>query len=299
MSKIIKVTEELLAEIQRDFAEALKKVRMADGEISYKKSFGTIDAKATLYFTEKAWVKMQFLVMKTDKEIAWHGTAERLDGEENAYLINDILIYPQSVTGATVNTDQDRYREWWEEFDDDMINSIKMQGHSHVNMGVTPSGTDLTNNEAILAQLRQNSFYIFLIWNKRDEQTIKIYDMQKNILFETKDVEVMVVDGECKIMEFMQEVDELVTTKSYQYQTPSKQVPAATTPASTTAKPEEKEKKEEKTGVKKGKKKKKESSSAKNYGYPSEDKDDYYPGYSGRYGAYRGYYDDYWEGREW
>lgn len=39
-------------------------------------------------------------------------------------------------------------------------------------------------------------FYIFMIWNKRGEKTVKIYDLRENILFETADVTVTMPDEE-------------------------------------------------------------------------------------------------------
>ena len=39
-------------------------------------------------------------------------------------------------------------------------------GHSHVNMGTSPSSVDLNHQEEILRMLGDNDFYIFMIWNK-------------------------------------------------------------------------------------------------------------------------------------
>ena len=44
-----------------------------------------------------------------------------------------------------------------------------MHGHSHVNMGTSPSATDTKLQEDHLAQLQDNDFYIFLIVNKKRE----------------------------------------------------------------------------------------------------------------------------------
>ena len=194
MAKIIKITPECLQEIKRDFEKLLEDAKLADGKISFTKSFSTIKREATVWFTEIAWNKMQALVKEFDKEVAWHGLACRgPDPEKDEYVISDILVYPQEVTGATVNTDQEKYQSWLMGHEDDVFNNIRMQGHSHVNMGVTPSTVDNSLYERILDQLDDTMFYIFLIYNKRGDKTYKIYDLAKNVLFETGDVTVKVM----------------------------------------------------------------------------------------------------------
>lgn len=213
MSKPIKMTEEYTKQLLREFSEALKGARLTDGKISFSKSVSIPNRKAKLYFTETAWVKMKLLVYKWDKEIAWHGIAKR-NGKDK-YTISDILIYPQEVTGATVTTNQREYETWLMNFDDDIFNNIRMQGHSHVNMGVTPSGVDRTLYDRILDQLGDDMFYIFLIWNKSDERTVEIYDFAENIVFETQDVEIEVVDEKIGTQAFLSEANEKVSSKRY------------------------------------------------------------------------------------
>lgn len=213
MSKIIKVTENNLVEIRKDFEEALKNLKLSDGKINFTKTFGTIQRKAKLYFTEHAYIKMLSLVKEFDKEVAWHGIAKRSETEEDAYIISDILVYPQVVTGATVNTDQEEYQMWLMKHDDEIFNNIRMQGHSHVNMSTTPSSVDTALYDQILDQLDDDMFYIFLIWNKKNDKTIKIYDMAKNVLFETSDITVSILSENESIEEFLSDAKKLVQDK--------------------------------------------------------------------------------------
>ena len=192
VSKPIKITEEYQKKLLDEFAEAIRNVRLTDGKISYSKSVKLENRRATLCFTEKAWLKMKLLVYKWDKEIAWHGIAKR-NGKDK-YIISDILVYPQEVTGATVTTNQREYEAWLMNFEDDIFNNIRMQGHSHVDMGVTPSGVDRTLYGKILDQLDDDMFYIFLIWNKSDEKTIEIYDFLENVMFETADIDIKIIE---------------------------------------------------------------------------------------------------------
>lgn len=216
MSRIIKITRQTAAEIIEDFKAALLGSKLADGKINFTKTFGTINRKAKIFFTEMAWLKMQTLVREFDKEVAWHGVARRGEDEsKDEYFITDILVYPQEVSSATVNTDQKEYETWLMEKDDDVFNNIRMQGHSHVNMSTSPSGVDLTHQESILEQLNDDMFYIFMIWNKKGDKTIKIYDMKKNTLFETGDVTVEVIDDGTGLEAFLKEAKKMVKNKVY------------------------------------------------------------------------------------
>ena len=143
MAKIIKLTQECIDEVRRDFESALQNIKLSDGKINFCKSFGNINRRATVYFTEIAWEKMQTLIREFDKEVAWHGIAFRGDDpEKDEYTISDILVYPQEVTSATVTTDQNKYQTWLMDHEDDVFNNIRMQGHSHVNMSTSPSVVD-------------------------------------------------------------------------------------------------------------------------------------------------------------
>lgn len=194
MSKIIKMTPEYIEEGAREFAEALRKAKVSDGKFTFTKTFGSIKRKATLAFTEEAWIKMMLLLQGFDSEVAWHGVASR-DGEDkdDRYLISDILVYPQTVSGAYVDMDAAGYEKWVRENDGDpRFDNLFFQAHSHVNMSPSPSPTDLHHQEEILADLRDDDFYVFMIINKSYVRNIKIYDMRKNVLFENEDITVSV-----------------------------------------------------------------------------------------------------------
>lgn len=194
MSKLIKLTDENKSEIRKEFDQILTELKLSDGKIQYTKVIGSIDRKAKVFFAEAAWYKMQALIDGYDKEVGWHGIAFRHDDlSVDQYYISDIMVYPQEVTGATVTTDQEKYQSWLMNHDDDVFNSIRMQGHSHVNMAVSPSSVDTSLYDRILSQLTDDMFYIFMIWNKKGDKTIKIYDLKKNILFDTADCEVEII----------------------------------------------------------------------------------------------------------
>lgn len=193
MAKLIKLTDDVIEAVKQEF-DAYIKDKISDGRISFQKTVNTVQRKAIVYFTELAYRKFQALVKDFDNEVAWHGVAYRNeDLAKDEYYITDILVYPQEVTGATVTTDQKKYQDWLMSHDDETFNNIRMQGHSHVNMHVAPSGVDEALYDSLLAQLDDTMFYIFMIWNKKGDKTCKIYDLAKNVLFDTADCEVKVI----------------------------------------------------------------------------------------------------------
>lgn len=216
MSKIIRMTSEHLEEIRKEFEKTLNGLKLSDGKISFTKVFGTIQKKTTLYFTETAYLKMITLVREFDNEVAWHGIAKRYeDGKNKGYIVSDILVYPQEVTGSTVTTDQEKYQTWLMNHDDEVFDNIRMQGHSHVNMSTTPSAVDTSLYDRILEQMDDDMFYIFLIWNKKGEKTIKIYDLKENVLYETGDISVKILDDGTGLESFLRNAKEMVQEKSF------------------------------------------------------------------------------------
>lgn len=214
MSKYIKLTEDVKASIIAEFARTIGLIKMSDGKVVFSKTLNDIGEKATLYYTEEAWMKSKLLIAMNDKEIAWHSLAKRgEDPTKHEYIIYDVLVYPQEVTGTTVTTDQVRYQTWLYEQPDEVFNNIRAQCHSHVNMGVSPSGVDTSLYERILNQLSDEDFYIFTIGNKKGDLTVIIYDMGKNILFETKDVTTDIIEDGSGIFDFFKTVSEAVVTK--------------------------------------------------------------------------------------
>ena len=98
--------------------------------------------------------------------------------------------------------------------DDDFFNAMRMQGHSHVSMPTSPSSVDTNHQQQILAQLKGDDYYVFMIYNKRLDHTIKIYDYANNVMYEDKDVVVSIADDDFDSASFIAESDAKVTRKS-------------------------------------------------------------------------------------
>lgn len=187
-----------------------------DREVTLKFKMSDIcdNRKANIKFMPKAWIKMRSLVDSFSSEVQWHGTVIRKN--ENTFIVKDILIFPHEVTGTTVVSNQEGYEEWLNGLDDETFNACRFHGHSHVNMGVTPSGVDMNYRHNVLDNFGLPSdttdlFYIFLITNKRGETSAEIYDLQNNALYSTNEIAIDVVVGDDEnLSEFISEAKSVV-----------------------------------------------------------------------------------------
>lgn len=143
--------------------------------------------KLEVAFTKKAFEKMRALIDNTAGEIAWHGTVERT---EKGFLITDILCYPQTVTSATVRVDDTAYAIWSQEIPDETYNKMHFQAHSHGDIGAFPSAADTEYYETMITNLK-TAFYIFMITNKKKEYWIKVYDYEKQCLYDKDDINII------------------------------------------------------------------------------------------------------------
>ena len=147
----------------------------------------------TIYITPNAYIKMRMLVDKSDKEVGWYGIVNQMPGLDATYIIEDIVVYPQRVTGATVEQDESRMFEFEMSLTTEQVNHKRFHGHSHVNMSTGPSGVDESFYQDILSQV--TDYFIITITNKRNEYTTRFYDVAHNILFTDVPIQLMQDDG--------------------------------------------------------------------------------------------------------
>lgn len=169
----------------------------------------------TIRISPVAWMKMQTLVTGYDKEVGWFGTCEEL-GPLN-FRIKDILIFPQYTSGCYIDDERDdpmEFRNWLDTLTDEQYEQRRLWGHSHVNMGVSPSGTDTsmfkrfaeTNCAALV-----NRFAICLIMNKRAEMHWWVFDGATNKEYKKNEINVLIeVEQGMSNLEFFESTKEFV-----------------------------------------------------------------------------------------
>lgn len=195
----------------------------ADGvTLNFKLKEARDDRRATLKFSEKAWIKIFALVQSYSTEVQWHGVVERVAAD--TFYIKDILIFPHKVSSATVISDQKEYQEWLDTLDNATFNALRFHGHSHVNMGVSPSDTDMGYRHNMLNNFgtpneKSDMFYVFLIFNKKGDISGEIYDLQNNALYSksiTAD-EINIVVEDCDWLTDFLDEGKRVVKESYSY----------------------------------------------------------------------------------
>ena len=170
--------------------------------------------KLKIYYTPEAFSKTVRLIMSHTTEIAWHCLVRKKDKN---YEVYDVLTYPQTVGPAHVHVKMGRtfgdgkpkdptkyYTDWYNEVVLSMPEEEEMnlcgQCHSHVNMGTTPSSVDLTQQKEELELKGRKGYYLFQIWNKKLEVNSFLYDLDTGILYEQKDIEVVVEEDDFTAM---------------------------------------------------------------------------------------------------
>lgn len=189
--KMLNLTPERREKILKEFADMLNNNKVVPGgTITFDVGSEKTDEKQIIAYTPDAWVKLQHLMKSYSSEVAWHCLVDKV--EEGLYLIEDLIVYPQTVTGVTVDTDDEAYTQFLVDLPIEKAQKVRMQCHSHVNMGVTPSGTDMTNQKEIVEGSSRKGFYIFQIWNKSGASYSTIYDFDAGVMYENNEVEVVV-----------------------------------------------------------------------------------------------------------
>lgn len=126
------------------------------------------------YITLEALGRVNEIVRQSDKEVGWMG--QMIRQEHKSGLITLTLFNPyvprQIVSAATTDIDADGVAEYALAVKQPEL--IKWWGHSHVNMGITPSGTDMTTFHEHIENDPDNPF-VMTIHNKERLTYCNIY----------------------------------------------------------------------------------------------------------------------------
>jgi len=151
------------------------------------------DEKIIVTFSHNAYKKMFLYVDECPYEIAMHGLIERTS--DMSFYIEDVFLFPQNVTGGSVNVDEGKYALWMAQTYNTPERMIKnrMHIHSHVNMHVAPSGTDEGYRDEQMQNIcaGSDSWYLFMIVNKRRLFTAELYDYKNMVVWETGDISIV------------------------------------------------------------------------------------------------------------
>jgi len=158
------------------------------------KSAGTTVVKTNkipeFYISDIANEKITYIIKKMGgKEVAWLGIVQ--ETEPNSYLLEDILIPRQESTATTVEIREEFLAEFMmnilsEEGGENKYNKIRLWGHSHHSMGVSPSAQDDTQFDTFIQQFGAeeiNPFFFRMICNNKDDIRLDMYDNRTELVF--------------------------------------------------------------------------------------------------------------------
>jgi hypothetical protein len=142
-----------------------------------------LSAVPYIVISKKALIQMFIYVDKCSEEIGWMGTAYR---DDKQITIDDVYLFDQEVHSTTTEITPEGLSDFATELLNqengmDIWNNLKMWGHSHVRMGVTPSAQDDKQMETF--QDGGHDWFIRLIANKNGELKIDLYDYVNGIIY--------------------------------------------------------------------------------------------------------------------
>lgn len=166
----------------------------------------------TLFFSPLALQKMQVYVEECKGEVGWLGSVDAYNDE--CYLCTDVHLLHQEVSGATTEITPDGLVKYAEEVGDEEAERCRLWGHSHVNMGVSPSGQD--NSQMELFEKNGLEWFFRIICNKRGQIEVTFYNYKENYVVKDcawQEYSEPVVDREA----VKKEIDAKVKEKVYSY----------------------------------------------------------------------------------
>lgn len=133
-----------------------------------------------VYITEDAYREMRGLVDNCDVEIGWLGLSKK-DG--NRFVIYGVETCKQKCTGCHTELDENAMHDIYEKYKDkpDLLNDVRVWGHSHVDMEPTPSAQD---DETFEEYYSTCDYFIMLIMNKKNKYTLHIADRSTGLVYE-------------------------------------------------------------------------------------------------------------------
>lgn len=128
----------------------------------------------TLLFTDDAWLTIKHIVASQSVEVGWFGLVRKIN--DRVFEVYEIFVPKQTVTGATVDIDEDAMAQLFNQLiiDNKPAECLVYHGHSHVNMAINPSGTDETMFEEYAFRAHERFFRS--IHNKQGDSRVDCVD---------------------------------------------------------------------------------------------------------------------------
>lgn len=159
-----------------------------------------------LFISHQDLERIKYIVDLAPKEAQWFCRVDKVKSKNRTYFkVYDMFVPEQYCSSAEVESDPMMlvkfFKELKEKYGLEETNQIMLNMtawcHSHHNMGVSPSGQDITQfNENIEnAKLSgQTSPQMMFIFNKKNQYHLRIWDPDTNITYQNLDLEILPYD---------------------------------------------------------------------------------------------------------
>ncbi len=153
--------------------------------------------KPQLFIAQIALEKMGRYVGFCSEEISWLGVAKRQIGDfsqgiGDVYIIEDVFTFAQDVSAVTTEITPEglgsfalQILEQKPQDAMEILNHLRVWGHSHVDMNVAPSHQDDAQMEVFASSVAESSqnFMLRLIANKKGDTRVDIFDYTHHASF--------------------------------------------------------------------------------------------------------------------
>lgn len=162
----------------------------------------------------EAYKKMRYIVELSNKEIGWLGLVEKQQG--NILRIKDVYLFRQQVGATTCEITPEGIEEvvidlLQSENGDELIENLKLWGHSHVNMATSPSAQDVRQLNSF--EQNGNEWFLGVIVNKSGDFNFTYADYVTGIKVNNLSwtVDIPGFNDNCMELEIKNEIKEKVT----------------------------------------------------------------------------------------
>lgn len=160
-----------------------------------------------ILISKEAMIKMKLFIEGCSEEIGWLGTAYQ---EDNNIIITDMILFEQEVHSTTTEITPEGLSNFGEEILSqeggiDLWNSIKIWGHSHVNMGTFASSQD--DKQMITFKDCGHDWFIRIIGNKSGSIKLDLYNYKQGIIYKDLPWRIILTKEEEELIKLIEQIE--------------------------------------------------------------------------------------------
>ncbi len=183
---------------------------------AFRKADVEVSKPPKIFFTREAYDDIRGIVGLADGEVGWLGTVRRSEQIPEHFIIEKIKLLKQEVSSVTCKLDAVAIGKHFTELmqtDEGMdeANLLLSWHHSHVNMSVSPSSTDVNTFDALS---ENQEYYIRGIYNKKGDVNLTLRINLFGITFTNVSWDIIDPRFEERLEQFAEEMNDKLDPES-------------------------------------------------------------------------------------